>query len=149
GNFNLPKLKPGAETILITGGNIQETKITIQIPASGLLDMEDIFVLPSNDNDNTVLLGMAADDLLDDDNVSFDQQLAAKISLSNDVYINKIGYQLSPFRFRVRGYNTRYEQKYINGVHFNDQLRGVFNYASIGAINDLTRNGDEDNAMDA
>ncbi len=92
---------------------------------------------------------MAADDLLDDDNESLDQNIAAKIILSNDVYVNKIGYQLSQFRFRLRGYNNRYEQKYINGVHFNDQLRGVFNYASIGAINDLTRNGDQDNAMDA
>ncbi|WP_293938374.1 TonB-dependent receptor [Sphingobacterium sp. UBA5996] len=149
GNFNLPKLNSGEETILITGGNIQETKITVQIPTSGLLKMEDIYVLPSTDNDNMVQLSMAADDLLDDDNESFDQNISAKIILSNDVYVNKIGYQLSQFRFRLRGYNNRYEQKYINGVHFNDQLRGVFNYASIGAINDLTRNGDEDNAMDA
>jgi hypothetical protein len=149
GNFNLPKLKSGEETILITGGNIQETKITVQIPASGLLTMEDIYVLPSTDSDNMVQLSMASDDMLDDDNESFDQNIAAKIILSNDVYINKIGFQLSQFRFRIRGYANRYEQKYINGVHFNDQLRGVFNYASIGAINDLTRNGDQDNAMDA
>ncbi|WP_343571184.1 TonB-dependent receptor [Sphingobacterium sp.] len=149
GNFSLPKLNSGEETILITGGNIQEVKITVQIPASGLLKMDDIYVLPSTDNDNMVQLSMAADDLLDDDNESFDQNIAAKIILSNDVYVNKIGYQLSQFRFRLRGYNNRYEQKYINGVHFNDQLRGVFNYASIGAINDLTRNGDQDNAMDA
>ncbi len=149
GNFNLPKLKSGEETILITGGNIQETKITVQIPASGLLTMEDIYVLPSTDSDNMVQLSMASDDMLDDDNESFDQNIAAKIILSNDVYVNKIGFQLSQFRFRIRGYANRYEQKYINGVHFNDQLRGVFNYASIGAINDLTRNGDQDNAMDA
>lgn len=149
GNFSLPKLSSGEETILITGGNIQEVKITVQIPTSGLLKMDDIYVLPSTDNDNMVQLSMAADDLLDDDNESFDQNIAAKIILSNDVYVNKIGYQLSQFRFRLRGYNNRYEQKYINGVHFNDQLRGVFNYASIGAINDLTRNGDQDNAMDA
>lgn len=45
-------------------------------------------------------------------------------------------------RFRVRGYENIYEQRYINGVNFNDQLRGVFNYSSIGALNDMTRNGD-------
>ncbi len=53
GNFSLPKLNSGEETILITGGNIQEIKITVQIPASGLLKMDDIYVLPSTDNDNT------------------------------------------------------------------------------------------------
>ncbi len=35
--------------------------------------------------------------------------------------------------------------KYINGVEFNDQNRGVFNYASVGALNDMTRNGDVTN----
>lgn len=56
--------------------------------------------------------------------------------------MNKTSYQLSPMRFRVRGYENIYEQRYINGVNFNDQLRGVFNYSSIGALNDMTRNGD-------
>lgn len=45
-------------------------------------------------------------------------------------------------RFRTRGYENIYSQTYINGVPFNDQLRGVFNFSSIGAINDFTRNGD-------
>ncbi len=27
-------------------------------------------------------------------------------------------------------------------MNFNDQIRGVFNYAAIGALNDMTRNGD-------
>lgn len=58
------------------------------------------------------------------------------------MYLNKIGYQLSNMRFRTRGYENIYSQTYINGVPFNDQLRGVFNFSSIGAINDFTRNGD-------
>lgn len=30
-------------------------------------------------------------------------------------------------------------------MEFNDQNRGVFNYASVGALNDMTRNGDVTN----
>jgi hypothetical protein len=46
------------------------------------------------------------------------------------------------FRFRVRGYGGSYGLKYINGVNFNDQYRGVFNFSSLGALNDLTRRSD-------
>ncbi len=85
-----------------------------------------------------------ADALSDDDGADQStQDVNATVLVSNDIYQNRVSYQLSPARFRVRGYDNIYEQKYINGVAFNDQLRGVFNYSSIGAINDLTRNGDE------
>ncbi len=78
----------------------------------------------------------------DGDNTS-SQDISTAVLTSHDIYLNKAGYNLSPMRFRVRGYDNTYEQTLINGVPFNDQLRGVFNYSSIGAINDLTRNGDE------
>lgn len=81
----------------------------------------------------------------DDDGGDISQDINTTVLTSNDVFLNKAAYQLSPMRFRVRGYDNIYEQKYINGVPLNDQYRGVFNYSSIGAINDLTRMGDEAN----
>lgn len=149
GAFSLPKLQKGEETILLTGANIQQIKIIIQVPESGTLKLDDIYVIPSTNIENNIALNMVVDEFSADENESSNQHIAAKIMLSNDVFTNKTAYQLSPFRFRARGYNNTYEQKYINGVHFNDQLRGVFNYAAIGAINDLTRNGDEDIALGA
>lgn len=74
---------------------------------------------------------------------SSSQDINTTVLTSHDVYLNKVGYQLSGMRFRVRGYDNTLSETYINGVPFNDQLRGVFNYSSIGAINDFTRNGDE------
>lgn len=81
----------------------------------------------------------------DDDGGNTSQDINTTMLTSHDVFLNKAAYQLSPMRFRVRGYENIYEQKYINGVPLNDQFRGVFNYASIGAVNDLTRSGDEAN----
>ena len=85
----------------------------------------------------------AAFELSDDDGESGQQEVSTSVLTSHDVFLNTAGYQLSPMRFRVRGYENIYEQRYINGIPFNDQYRGVFNYSSIGALNDLTRNGDE------
>lgn len=85
----------------------------------------------------------AAFELSDDDGESGQQDVSTSVLTSHDVFLNTASYQLSPMRFRVRGYENIYEQRYINGIPFNDQYRGVFNYSSIGALNDLTRNGDE------
>ena len=85
----------------------------------------------------------AAFELSDDDGESGQQEVSTSVLTSHDVFLNTASYQLSPMRFRVRGYENIYEQRYINGIPFNDQYRGVFNYSSIGALNDLTRNGDE------
>jgi hypothetical protein len=43
-------------------------------------------------------------------------------------------------RFRIRGYDSRYTDTYLNGVLFNDAETGRFSYGSIGGLNDATRN---------
>ena len=73
------------------------------------------------------------------------QDINTTVLTAHDIYLNTAAYQLSPMRFRNRGYSNIYEETYINGMPFNDQLRGVFNYASIGAMNILTRHGDQTN----
>lgn len=88
------------------------------------------------------LIGVVDEITLDDDAEGSSQQISSTVILSNDKYLNSVSYQLSPLRFKVRGYTNPYSHTYINGVNFNDQNRGVFNYASIGALNDVTRNGD-------
>lgn len=92
---------------------------------------------------NRMIVGVIDESLLPaDDNEGLTQDVSATIIFSNDIFLRNAGYQFSQFRFRARGYDSRFEERYINGVNFNDQIRGVFNYASIGALNDVTRNGD-------
>ena len=90
----------------------------------------------------TLLVGIIDENMLDDEMESGAQEISSMMIMSSDAYLKAVGFRLSPFYFRVRGYKSNYEAKYINGVNLNDQYRGVFNYASIGALNDYTRNGD-------
>ena len=98
--------------------------------------------MQENQIDVQSILGVINDDVLRDDEDVNGQDIRSTVIMSNDLYLNKAGFKLSPFRFRVRGYEPLFEQTYVNGVVANDQYRRVFNYASIGALNDLTRNGD-------
>lgn len=127
--------------------------ITKQVPATIVEgQLTDLGIIELNENNiqqDLSLVGMIDEVVADEDADISSQDVSAKVILSNDVFLNKAAYQLSPMRFRVRGYESYYEQKYINGVSFNDQNRGVFNYSSIGALNDMTRNGDVANYMES
>lgn len=73
----------------------------------------------------------------DDDAI---QSVNALISSDNDIYLSNVGYLFSPMRFRVRAYDSQYNEMYINGVRFNDAETGRFSYGLIGGLNDATRN---------
>ena len=121
GNFIFRNLQPGSHVIQLNSVLITPKSVTIEVEK--LIDA-----------------GMVDDDV---ENAS--QDVSSTVILSNDVFLNRAAYQLSPARFSPRGYTGSQELKYINGVEFNDQNRGVFNYASVGALNDMTRNGDVTN----
>lgn len=64
----------------------------------------------------------------------------AMISSSDDYFLSEVGYLFSPMRFRIRGYESLYNNVYANGVIINDVERGQFSYGMIGGLNDATRN---------
>jgi hypothetical protein len=68
------------------------------------------------------------------------QNFSTLATFSNDPFLSEVGYNLSGFRFSPRGYKTKFEQTYLNGIEFNSQMRGNFNYSMIGGMNDATRN---------
>lgn len=142
GVFVFFNLEGASDVLLISGPGIQPYSKEVELKAGERVKLADIFLIREESVDAQTLMGVIGEDMLNDDDESMTQDIRSSVILSNDLYLNKVGFKLSPFRFRVRGYEPFYEQTYINGVLANDQYRGVFNYASIGALNDLTRNGD-------
>ena len=68
------------------------------------------------------------------------QTVSAITGVNNDLYLSEVGYLFSPMRFRLRAYKNTSNDMFVNGVPFKDTERGVFNYSSIGGLNDVTRN---------
>lgn len=144
GHFYFPSVQDGREVLSLNSAKIISKEIPIEI--GQVRDLGELLVAVKEMNNIHSLMGVVNElELEDDGGVS--QDINAMVILSNDMYLNNIAYQLSPLRFKIRGYDNQYEQKYINGVSFNDQLRGVFSFSSIGALNDVTRNGDENNYL--
>ena len=105
----------------------------------------DTLLTEKNSKENIIVLN-------DDSNESFtfsegqlgeDEDFSgttAMISSNDDYFLSEVGYLFSPMRFRIRGYNSQYNNVYVNGVMMNDAERGQFSYGMIGGLNDATRN---------
>ncbi len=79
------------------------------------------------------------------------QYISPVLVSRGDVFSSTASYSFSPVRFRLRGYSNYmpYESTYINGINFNEQERGRFNYSSIGGLNDASRNKESVNALES
>ena len=64
----------------------------------------------------------------------------AMVSSNDDYFLSEVGYLFSSMRFRIRAYDSQYNNVYANGVLLNDAERGQFSYGMIGGLNDATRN---------
>ncbi len=71
------------------------------------------------------------------------QNVISVMSSKDDLFSSMAGYTFSPMRFSVRGFDSKYNDVYLNGVRFNNPELGRFNYGGvIGGLNDATRNYD-------
>ncbi len=59
------------------------------------------------------------------------QGIAALTGANDDVFYNTASYNFGPMYFRYRGYDSQYQSVYINGVQFNDLIRGRFSFSSL------------------
>ncbi|MGJ1204960.1 carboxypeptidase-like regulatory domain-containing protein [Sphingobacterium lactis] len=142
GEFVFVNLKPGQDKLIIQAAGFRVFELDVLLEADQTQTLDVIELTAENQMDVQTVLGIIDDDVLTTEGDVGSQDIQASVILSNDLFLNKVGFKLFPYRFRVRGYDPFHEQTYINGVLANDQFRRVFNYASIGALNDLTRNGD-------
>lgn len=149
GEFTLMLLEPMDEEVIIhADGYLTQVKL-VKLNVDQITDMGTISLKPDivADVQQELLLQLSEAELENDEGGS--QNMSTALSSGGDVYTSHISYAFSPMRFRVRGYGQEYENNYINGINFNSQERGNFNYSMIGGLNDATRNKDVTNGIEA
>lgn len=97
----------------------------------------------------TVILVPAMQQEMLDDSIfaEFDSDLATdanslptSLSASKDLFNSIASYNFSEMRFNVRGYDSQYQDVYLNGVRMNDALTGYSPWSLWSGLNDATRN---------
>lgn len=66
--------------------------------------------------------------------------LPTSLSASRDVFNNIASYKFSEMRFNVRGYDSQYQDVYMNGIQLNDAMTGYTPWSLWSGLNDATRN---------
>ena len=150
GKFIFKNLSPGTDELIIESPGYQIFTQNILIKKGEKIDLGNIALIKAagvvpKSEENIRLFDES--DLDDDDNVS-SQSASYLAGASDDVFLNAASYNYSPMRFSVRGYEQNASTTYINGVNFNDQERGRFNYSSLGGLNDAFRNKDLVNGIE-
>ncbi|MDO4695761.1 TonB-dependent receptor [Porphyromonas sp.] len=67
-------------------------------------------------------------------------ELPALLNASRDPFGAAVAYNLSPFRYRLRGLDGMYTNTLINGIKMNDMNTGFTAWSLWGGLNDITRN---------
>lgn len=150
GVFLFKNLSPGADVLSIISANYHPYQQNVLIGKDENINLGNIALIKiqtADRQEENIKLFDESD--LDDDNVSSSQSSSYLSGASDDVFLNAASYNYSPMRFSIRGYDQSSTTTYINGINFNDQERGRFNYSSLGGLNDAFRNKDVINGIES
>jgi len=141
GVFTFDGAQPGATDLTILAYGYADMVKDIVVPSDKVLNLGRIQLKSTNlidtyfEEQNEMLFDQAA---LEDEEGNM-QAIAALTGASDNIYYSTASYDFQPMRFRVRGYDSKYTQTYINGISFNDLARGRFNYSTLGGMNRVFR----------
>ncbi len=68
------------------------------------------------------------------------QSLPTSLGASGDLFGRRAGYKFSEMRFNVRGYDSPYQEVYMNGIPLNDAMTGYSPWSLWSGLNDAVRN---------
>lgn len=150
------------QDILVTTGpagdflisNAKQGDCMITILANGYKDWAQKVEIISKDEslgiikltaDNLASTSGFADDVLVsesiiDDDEGNNQSIGSLVGATDNVYFQTANYDFNVMRFRYRGYDQQYNRTFINGVDFNEPIRGRFNYSMLGGLNQAFKN---------
>lgn len=137
GEFRISTAKAGDDLLVIVAYGYQDVTMNVNI-VNGVVD--NLGIIKMLDSNLNTVFYEDQNDMLFDQNLLEDeegsaQSIAALTGANDDVYYNAASYDFQPMRFRIRGYDSKYNETYVNGINFNDLARGRFNYSTLGGMN--------------
>lgn len=144
GRFNIdaPNVGDDVLTIVLENYDVETRPVAIsglETLDLGVMTLQSAEEAAMQELTEDAFLAMADIEFDDEDGLS-SQTISGLLYSKGDVFTGTASYGFSAARYRIRGYEQRYESTYINGINFNDGERGRFNYSSIGGLNYAFRN---------
>jgi len=69
-----------------------------------------------------------------------EQMISGLLNSSEDIFVSTAAYKFGIARFKMRGYDSKYSEIFMNGIPMNDVESGWPVWSDWGGLNDATRN---------
>ena len=137
GNFIFESLTPGDYRLLFTAPDFESLEVMVRVEQN-MRDLHTVVLVPSFQTE--ILDDSVFAEFDNDSSASDTQALPSSLSSSKDLYNSIASYRFSEMRFNVRGYDSMYQDVYLNGIRFNDAMTGYGPWSLWSGLNDATRN---------
>ena len=136
GEFVVSGLEPGQYMMRFETVDFEVLELMVRVKEL-VHDMHQVILVP----ETMVAVDNSAFAELDTDVETFgDSQALPQLSASKDLFNNIASYRFSEMRFNARGYDSQYQDVYLNGIRFNDALTSYGPWSLWSGLNDATRN---------
>ena len=137
GEFIIEGLAPGQYQVRFEALDFEDLELMVRVKEL-VHDMQNVYMIPTT---MSVVDASAFAELDTDVESSGDSQsMPSTLSASKDIFNNIASYRFSEMRFNVRGYDSQYQDVYLNGIRFNDALTSYGPWSLWSGLNDATRN---------
>ena len=146
GEFLFENLPSGEYTLSFEAPEFETSQIHVRIYGT-MKDLHEVAIVPQ-------LIGSVDDSIFaefdtDAESSGDTGSLPSSLSASKDVFNNIASYRFSEMRFNVRGYDSPYQDIYLNGIRFNDAITGYGPWSLWSGLNDATRNQESTSGLQA
>ena len=145
GEFYIEGLVPGEYLMRFEAIDFEDLEVMVRVKEL-VHDMQNVVMVPSA----MMTIDDSAFAELDTDveSAGDSQALPTSLSASKDIFNNIASYRFSEMRFNVRGYDSQYQDVYLNGIRFNDALTSYGPWSLWSGLNDATRNQENTSGLE-
>ena len=137
GEFCISGLEAGQYQVTFSAVDFEDLTLMVRVKAM-IHDMQQVVMVPHS---MTTIDESAFAELDSDVESAGDSNaLPSTLSASKDLFNNIASYRFSEMRFKARGYDSQYQDVYLNGIRFNDALTSYGPWSLWSGLNDATRN---------
>ena len=145
GDFSITNATAGQDVLLVLSYGYKDWSQSVKITSGAMENLGTIRLEPMAFNsdaqdmkDFSTEMQLTETQLEDEEGNT--QAVGLLTGANDNPFYQSASYDFSLMRFRIRGYQSEYTSTSINGVNFNDPVRGRFNYSMIGGMNQAFRN---------
>ncbi|MCQ2287848.1 MAG: TonB-dependent receptor [Muribaculaceae bacterium] len=153
GDFSISGAKAGNDVLLVLSPDHKDWSQNVEILNGTLDNVGTIKVEPVSFNSNDDFTYSNSDIVLTESQLEDEEgntQAVGTLAGANDnPFYQAASFDFSLMRFRMRGYNSEYTSTSINGINFNDAVRGRFNYSMMGGLNQAFKSKSTGIGLDA